>query len=49
MASIIRGDYDGNLLELAQGATSVGARSHPVGSPALPKHQAARARVLVPT
>ena len=37
------------VLELAQGATSVGVRSHPVGSPALPKLQAARARVLVPT
>ena len=33
----------------AQGATSVGTCFHPVRSPALPKLQAARARVLVPT
>ena len=38
-----------SLLKLARGATSVGACSHPIGPPALPKLQAARARVLVPT
>ena len=37
------------VLELSQGATFVGACSHPVRSHVLPKLQAARARVLVPT